>query len=402
MAEVHPNASAVHTDVREPPKKLHPDLLRSVAIAAIRLDRLPVALEYLHDNRLSPFHAISILRELCIHMRVRGPLDLPARRQLARIVADFVRNLANVLPSSLATVRVQQLLPVILMLYYFRFFGEGTGLILALRDPFKLGPKNLAAYLRVLVHYGFEKSILSIYSRMSPEKIGKGHFTALLESSNAHLSDTVWRDLLASGDKRTEIDLLHARLKHHLSFKEPSTKRVLEDHADGINILGMEPTMETDRLLFCILLKAGRLRRAMEIFEKIKDYASTSDTLNRLLVSAQKTNRSWFTQRRGPVSKLTKVSKTLLTLTEDQNLPMDGVTANILLKASLRWGEMDNSAIWASLTAGLAKSEMRDWHRELRPLFKMIIRAFLTRGNREAAREAVDLMIRTRIQKTGR
>ena len=383
------------------PKALHADLLRAIALAAIRLERLDITLDCLHDERLSPAHALSILCNLSQYMQARGHLKLSARKQLAHVIADFVRKLAGKLQPSLPAVRVVQLVPIISMLYFFRYFNEATALILVLRDPLLLGASHLGNFLRIIVFHGLARPALSIYRSMSPEKIGTQHLTALLASRHAIVSDAVWRDLLSFRYEASDAELLHARLRHHMFFSEPSSKLVMEDHANAISIIGIVPTVETNKMLFSVLLKAGKLQKAMQVLERIKDYAATSNTLNRLLLAAQQPRKPWV-HHMGPASKLNRVSKTLKSLVEEHNLPVDGITANILLKASLKWGEMDTSAIWSALKAGLTSLETRDWDRELRPLFRMVIRAFLAREDREAAKEAVVLMAQIRIHKIGR
>jgi hypothetical protein len=402
-ADTHP-MSATLVDASN--KSVKSDLLRALAIASLRSDRIDTALDCLHDTRLVFRHAIIVLNELASYLGPQSTVPVPERKQLIAICANYAAKSAPQIRTYIERGRVQLLAPFIELLAYHLHLEEAAALVLALKNPAHLGEETLSEFLRKLSFHRQGVLALAIYSKIPPFDVTDYHRAALLSSPWKGLSDVVWEQLFEDGKKKQlDVRLLNARLLHYANQPEKTTvssRRILLDHSDAINVLGVEPTTDTDNILFGVLIKAGRLRHAYDVYERLRKAASahTSTILNRFLVAAPKPRADW--RHIGPVAQHNKIVKALKQMTEEHDMPMNGATANILLRANLKWGEMSGDAVWAALKAGLENAEKRDWATELRPLFRMVVGFFIKRNMKEDARKAVSMMVEMRMSRIGR
>lgn len=382
------------------------DLLRALAITSLRVDRIDIALDRLHDARLISRHAISVLNELACYLGPESDIPVPERKRLIAICAKFAEGLARNVRTYIERERVQLLVPFIELLSYHLHHEEAGALVVALQNPAHIGEAVLSEFLRKLSFHRQGVLALAIYNKIPPLDVTDYHRAALLSSPWKGLSDLVWEQLFEDGKKKQlDVRLLNARLLHYANQPEKtgvSSRRILLDHADAINVLGVEPTTDTDNILFGVLIKAGRLRHAYDVYERLRKAASahTSTILNHFLMAAPKPRADW--RSIGPVAQHNRVVKALRQMTEENDMPINGVTANILLRANLKWGEMSADAVWAALGAGLEDADKRDWTTELRPLFRMVVRFFIKRNMKEDARKAVLMMTEMRMSRIGR
>lgn len=409
--------------------------IQDVAKAALRLSDPDTVLALVQDSRLVPLHQLIVLSELVRYVRERRvPLDTQQRSQLMGRVSHLSESLATRLADQggahLSPDQLHHLSSLVSALFYFQHYSSGGRLLLTLQNPSLLPPGDIREFLYLLSYNQRPRLAQALYERLSPATLRVRHYEAVLSSPDDELSNRAWGDILAAarcqlsehdssggdrnlygtkiGNKDTrhyfnDVRLLNARLKHYANNggQRVSSRALLVDHANAINVLGIEPTSKTDHLLFVTLLKAGRFRRAYEMYERIKS-AALGDHVEYLPhLVAVAAHRRLGSRGYGPVSALNRFTKTIAKFKED-GLVIDSKISNIILRSHLQWAEVDSEGIWEAYRSGLGNTDERDWHSDLKPFFKMIIRAFLRRGNQEDAKKVVVDMARVRETKIGR
>ena len=215
--------------------------------------------------------------------------------------------------------------------------------------------------------------------------------------------------------------VMNARLAHHVRDQARRYRRALSEYNEARAILlaqegpahrrpasveaappkmseGEGVSTQTLTLLLDLHVKAGREDRALRIYDILLARPDRpEDLLNHVLPLALRRKRV-RNRPSGLESRMNRVNAFLSKAVHKDGLKADAVTANIILKSNLQWGEMDNTAVWAALENGLASAEHGRWSREILPLFKMVIRTFRERGCLEDA-ERAEAMLENELEK---
>lgn len=372
------------------PKRLN----RAVAIAAFHLSEYETAFAMVLDQHFPKKDLIAVLYALAVHIEVVEGENPQLARVLANACAEHLPAVCPKMPKSLSTNQAKQLASFIAILIQ---KGHIKAAEAFLRVPTKLLSFGSATVLHLfnLLSRGSGTNLLHKISHSMPlSKWPDQHLSLFLSSRSKSLSDSVW----ASVQNRPDFEqkrFLDARLLHHLRHAQLRYSQCLADFEEVVHNRKMEPDARTLTVLLDVHIRAGSGRAALALYHDICGLPNASKDLSvRFLRIAGLPAWSRY-RHRGPRSQLTRLGKHLDELVS-AGASIDRPSALFLVKQSLRWAELDDDAIWAILNSSISNASKLDWKRDLKPLFKTVKLAFRHRGNHEAAKEVIGVMLRTK------
>jgi hypothetical protein len=340
------------------------------------------------------------------------------------IIARHVRLLDYTLPHGLSDYRASQLAPAILALIHSHYFDEAIVLVQHLQTSLQLPHDQLMEIVHTLLYHRRSTHLVSLFHAIPAQQrsslAGLKIALLLLRTGSELLSDTVWEDV-TRGHIALTVTVMNARLSHHVRDQARRYRRALSEYNEANARLVTEQspaerrpvsnqaaasaisegegvTTQTLTLLLDLHVKAGREDRAFRIYDILLARPDRpSDLLNHVLPLALRRKRP-RNRPSGLESRMNRINAFLAKAVHQDGLRADAVTANIILKSNLPWGEMDSTAVWAALDIGLASSKHGRWSREILPLFKMVIRTFRERGCLEDA-ERAEAMLESEFEK---
>lgn len=383
----------VNSPYQDPPSQIHPRLLRSLASACLRAGRWDLTLDCLYDTRLRTSDVIPVLQQLSAFLLGRDDLEVSTRQTILSIISRIFLQL----PISTSRTRLRQTTDIVCALVRHRRIREAEAYMDNLPTS-SLCELHLSKLVRELLAHRQHGSILRLYQRLPTAARQRLPLTDLIASHSKALSDAVWDYVTRQTGAPDKIDdYLISRLLYHRRHQQPNTRQARREFDAVVKKFALTPHAGTYKLLLYILLRGGLHTDAQELYDRHKDRWSEHERrqVHNMLLSTVNVPHKNDYRHKGAEGWTNTVNREYVKLATAEGMQPDGVTANILLKATLGWVETDREAIWAALHAGL-KEKDRDWDREIKPLYHMIIKAFLRKGLKEDVREVVIMKARDR------
>lgn len=381
-------------------------LIKAAALAALRVGQVDTFLRCLGDGRLAPEDTLLLLWSLAAHVRFLPSSLLHLACPLVRVIASVSAQVAPALakhtdragtpPKKMADASIY----VSSLLLRFQFAKSARALLDSTSDPQALSEMQLQRLFEFLVIHGHHNLALEWWRRLShDQRCDLGTAKILLASPVPRLSDTVWQDTTAdkiARKRQVAPILLQARLQHHIDSGGLRYKQAMFElhHSHSGHFEGLKtPLLVAVMRLHAAARRFGSARRLYKQILARQD--APPGLLNLVLPFTSKPlSRGW--RPLGPASATSRMMAELdRMIQEDGHMP-DFTTAKLLLLESLKWGSLTKEEIWAAFESGLQGSQQRDWHGELRPLYRMVVKAFRSRGDTGEARKVVVMMAKER------
>ncbi|KAL7009801.1 hypothetical protein EMMF5_000709 [Cystobasidiomycetes sp. EMM_F5] len=381
---------------------LHPEMLQALACAAVGLARPDVIADCMNDARITPTAALQVLQYLSDMVMERRLRNMDIQKAMIALSAWYIRERQGRIgrgdQHALTAAR-----SVIKMLLYHLRTKEAALIILATPHVHSLGLENLSFYMDILCKDRQPRLAMEIYDRIPPAHRLEIHALPLLRSFHAQTSTAIWKQAMQRMYRTVTSRSLNARIRHYIAYSEAPVKSALADYHQAQVLLQIVPDNDTKLALAKLMLKRGHRRSADEMIRKLSNSGEIPPHIvaNARLTASTKPARLHF-KKRGMTHILRRFNAELDRVGNNPKVTTDGVTANILVKNSVSWQEMDRETMWQALHAGLVDAPNRRWHRELRVLFKTVYRAFMAKGMQEDGRKVIRMMADMRIERLGR
>ena len=376
-------------------------LIQATALAATRTGNVKLALDCLFDGRLAPEQSLDILWSLANHLAYlpsgKRNLALP----LAKLLSDFTHSLVPAIhvPAGqpLSARLGQALVGSAIALFQFQEPKGAKRLLSIITERNTLAVPLLSNVFQSLLRHDHSRTALAWYSALDREQqTNLSLATPLLGSPRPFLSDRVWTTLQSAGIEITPT-LFRARMQHHVGHNAQRYQQALEEYQKYGTAAGDEVEISLLVELLKLHVVAKKPGVALETYRAVMTRPEPPPPgLHNIVlpVMDRPLRRAWRTN--GPVTTLSRTLSGLDSLIREDGHQPDAVTANILLLSSLKWGALSREDIWTALNAALHKSSARNWHKELKPLYRMVIKAFRKRGDKADARDVVVMMSQER------
>lgn len=383
-------------------------LLKSTALAAIRTGRLAIALECLCDGRAGLEATLMVVWSLTAHMDLLTSSMRPLAGPLAHTIAGVVENLVPLIATRLGqtnapTGKMRDAISYIAThLFDFQHPKVARSLLRLIQEPAAVSISLLKRLFRRFVVHEHQQLALSWYRRLKTEQQQDSELLqTMLPARLGALSDAAWQALTRRGNSLVTEEQLEARLQHHIAARGARHAKALSE----VHKYREEGDAELPTAILVRLLElhtaAGKPAWTRRMLKRVTARPDAPyDLINRVLpIARQPRKRTW--RHSGPAATMSRVVAELDYLIQEEGLAPDRKTADWLLLESLKWGALDDAGIWKAFCAGLQDKEERDWLREVKPLYQMVIRAYRTRGNMRAARDVVWMMRGERDRRRG-
>lgn len=376
--------------------------LLATAVAAFSMRRFDIGIACLYDGRLRPADIPPIFTCIARALERTVEANSPLAHALAKSCMKRLRSLARRLTKPLSEQEGQSIMALVEVLTKIDL-RSALELYTTLDNPLSIGDTRISRFLKLLERQGQTSLLLRIYSRMQPEHWSDRCLGVFLSSQSSRLSDMVWSDScrLSTGPSRHQ---LNARLRHHKRrrpFWYPQALRECRDTLRQSQWSSDDPSQirVTQLRLMELHLKARNGKAAADIHDSLRKLDSNdASDLNLRYLQLANIPKSHRYRDRGVHASLRRTSHRLDAILAQGKGMGDRTTVHLLLN-NLKWAELDDSAIWSILknapTPALErwdKTGSDRWHL-VKPLYSAVVRAFRQRGNSEAAREAVLVML---------
>lgn len=379
---------------QDDPLEMNARIFRITAVAAIHLGQYQTAFTILLDERLPARHILPVFGTLASHIDLRESENAELAAALARVSADHLPRLVPRIPKSMSPAHAQHLASLIEVLIR-RGHNETAQILLNVpRNLLLFGTETLQRLFRTLSHGSGSGLLKKLYRQLEPSAWPIQHLLVFLSSRSHSLSDTVWAFVQTRPDLRGQR-FLDARLRHHLRTRQLRYYLAMQDCESAL--VDTKSTLEgpTLAILLDIHIRAGSGRRALQTYHQLCETTPEAPGMNvRFLRIASLPSWAKY-RRRGPRSQLLRLGSHLEEIVSKGTV-LDPASALYIVQQSLRWAELDDEAIWTIVKSGAANAQKLNWQRDLKPMFLAVKAAFRRRGNYEAAREVVDIMIQSK------
>jgi hypothetical protein len=386
-------------------------VLLSLSMCLAKQNLLDLAIPLLRDTRLSPCHHQALTAAvLCALLRKRTGCSNP---KLTAILADSLQRSykTSLLPPTLQ----KPMQHVLLIMAKSDHPSKAVAIIKGIHDrsPSYFSPRFYALFLRQLVKLGQFRLAAHVYMLLEgtyPNKLGQWRDEIILglvkrgASTLARQVNSSARDQMG----RSQMELSARALAFQL--RKPSRARALK----AVAILTRSPMDGPSiRLAVQILVRVQRPLAARKLFERTKNEldSQTRTAIGNIILHGALLRPSVRNRQ-----QVRKVLHTLGSLVKQHGFVPDQVTANILLKAMLRWSTRVDSGKLRALFGSLVKVGYlpgdrstggglssrgpfslpdgiqlpglpgdASFEKHVRPLYKMFIKAFQLRDDVDAA-----------------
>lgn len=382
-----------HIEHDQPPETNH-RLLRALAVAAIHLDRYETAFTCLLDHRMRPKHIIPVLYALCGRVDAFERIDPDMAHKLVLACAEYLPSLTPRVPRSFSPKHAKELSAFVAMLVRNDCMPAAGAFMKIPSSPLRLGEGALLTICRLLTRQTGSQLLEQIYRSLPPSSWRPRLLEVFLSSADFPLSKEIWTYVRTRQDFG-ERKFLDARLRHHLRQPILRYRSCMKDFERTVRDLDVQPNASTLLLYLDVHIRAGCGFRARCLYNELASLQDPPEGLETRFLQLAGLPAWPQYRRRGASSQMMRLGAHLDHLTA-KGASLDAMSAQYVVRQSLRWAELNNEAIWAILKSGVSNASNLNWHRDLRPLFTAVKAAFKRRGEHEALQEVEEMEIRVR------